>query len=59
MVGDMVINTEGKEVGMMVHRIVPLYIGTDYFGQPEYKYVLSEQTMLFNYPELVFDVSDN
>jgi hypothetical protein len=59
MIGDMVVNTEGKEVGMVVHRIVPVYIGTDFYGSPEYRYVLSEQVMLFNHPELVFNFCDN
>jgi hypothetical protein len=59
MIGDMVVNTEGKEVGMVVHRIVPLYEGTDYYGNPSYKLVLSEQAMLFKYPEIIFNFSEN
>lgn len=55
----MVVNKEGKEVGMIINRIVPLYEGTDYYGNPTYKFVLSEQAMLFKYPEIVFNFCEN
>ena len=59
MMGDIIVNRDDEEVGMVIHRIVPKYMGTDYNGNPEYKMVLSEQVMLFRYPQLVFDFCEN
>lgn len=59
MSGEILTNLEGREVGMLIYRIYPIYEKTDYHGNPVYRFELVEVPMLFKFPNLVINICDN
>lgn len=59
MIGQMLVNREGEEVGMWVYQVHPIYLGTDRDGNADYRFIVAEVPMLFKYPQVQINICDN